>query len=327
MKGFTLGHHLKGVCYAKTNQGRELPVLDITHPAFAVEAERERHPEVEEAIIREARLFSGLRDSDRPPRVTCPASVLRSYRAKLGDEGLGWARWFTFLRSADAFLGEAIRHRAQSIARLLAAGMVAPLSRRGLAAPLHLVNLAGGAASDSLNALILVARDRPFQVMGRTIRIHVLDLDPAGPHFALRALAALRAPGAPLARIDAHLEHVPYDWNEAAPLAGLLSRWREDDAILVGSSEAGLLEYCSDEQVLEHLRVLREGAPPDFTLACTAWRGDEVGKAASVLRGRDQPLLSHTRESLEALAARGGWTVQWSQEENSLHLVFLLRPR
>lgn len=326
MRPFTLRHHLPGVCYARTDRGGELPVLDITHPAFAVEAVRERDLEVEEAVLREARLFAGLREGDRPPRGSRPASALRSYRAKLGDEGLGWARWFTFLRSADAFLGEALRHRAQSVARLLAAGMVAPLSRRP-AAPLHLVNLAGGAASDSLNALILAVRDRPFQVLGRTIRVHVLDVDPAGPHFAARALAALRAPGAPLARLDAELEHVSYDWDDPAPLAGLLARWREGEAILVGSSEGGLLEYCSDETVLAHLRLLGEGAPPDFALACTAWRGDEVGRAATALRGRDQPVRSHTRASLAALAERAGWTVQWSQEENLLHHVVLLRPR
>ncbi len=323
---FSLRHRVQGVCYARTDQGRELPVLDITHPAFAVEAVRERRPDVEEAIVREARLFAGLRDGDRPPRVTRVASGLRTYRAKLGDEGLGWARWLTPLRSADAFLGEAIRSRAQAVARLLAAAMVAPLARRA-GTPLHLVNIAGGAASDSLNALILLARDRPFQVMGRDVRIHVLDVDPAGPHFAARALAALRAPGAPLQRVDAGLEHVPYDWSAPAALGPLLQRWRADDAIVVGSSEGGLLEYCPDATVLEHLRLLREGAPPDFALAATAWRGDEVGRAASVLRGRDQPVRPHTRESLGALAARAGWTVQWGQEENPLHLVFLLRPR
>lgn len=323
---FTLRHRLAGVCYARTDQGRELPVLDVTHPAFAAEVVRERRVDVEEAIRREARLFAGLRDGDRPPRVTRVASALRTYRAKLGDEGLGWARWFTFLRSADAFLGEAIRHRAQSVARLLAAALVAPLARRP-AATLHMVNIAGGAASDSLNALLLLIRDRPFQLLGRTTRIHVLDLDPSGPHFAARALAALRAPGAPLARLDAELEHVPYDWNDPAPLAGLLAGWREGAAIVVGSSEGGLLEYCPDALVLEHLRLLRDGAPPDLALACTAWRGDEVGDAASVLRGRDQPVRAHTRESLVALAERAGWSVQWSQEENPLHLVFLLRPR
>jgi hypothetical protein len=79
--------------------------------------------------------------------------------------------------------------------------------------------------------------------------------------------------------------------------------------------------------VLEHLRLLRDGTPSDFALACTARRGDEVGNAARVLRGRDQPLRSHTTESLTALAERAGWSVQWSEEQNPLHLVFLLRPR
>jgi hypothetical protein len=273
-----------------------------------------------------ARLFAGLREGARLTRPIHVASALRTYRAKLGDEGLGWARWFPFLRSADGFLAEQIRRRAQSVARLLAGSLVAPLSRRP-GVPVHLVNIAGGAASDSLNALIVLTRDGPFQLMERAIRVHVLDVDPAGPHFAARALTVLRAPGAPLARLDAELEHVPYDWNEPGRLPALLERWRADGAILGGSSEGGLLEYCPDALVLEHLRLLRDGTPSDFALACTAWRGDEVGNAARVLRGRDQPLRSHTTESLTALAERAGWSVQWSEEQNPLHLVFLLRPR
>jgi hypothetical protein len=326
MPAFIFQRHLPGVCYARTDGGQELPVLDITHPAFAAEVVRERREDVEEEVRSESWLFAGLRDGVAPPRMTRVASALRTYRAKLGDEGLGWARWFTLLRSADGFLAEQIRCRAQSVARLLAASMVAPLSRRpGM--PVHLVNIAGGAASDSLNALIVLARDRPFQVMGRAIRVHVLDVDPAGPSFARRALTALRAPGAPLARLDVELEHVPYDWNEPGRLAALVEGWRADGALLVGSSESGLVEYCPDALVLEHLRLLRDGAPPGFDLACTAWRGDEVGNAARVLRGRDQPLRSHTRESLTALAERAAWSVQWSEEQNPLHLVFLLRPR
>ena len=326
MPAFTFQRHPPGVCTARTDGGQVLPVLDITHPAFATEVVRERREDVEEAVRVEARLFAGLREGERPMRTIHVASALRTYRAKLGDEGLGWARWFPFLRSADGFLAEQIRRRAQSVARLLAAALVAPLSRRP-GVPVHLVNIAGGAASDSLNALIVLNRDRPFHLMGRALRVHVLDVDPAGPHFAARALTSLRAPGAPLARLDAELEHTPYDWNEPGRLPALLAPWRAEDAILVGSSEGGLLEYCPDALVLEHLRRLGEGAPSDFALACTAWRGDEVGEAARALRGRDQPLRPHTTESVTALAERAGWSVQWSEEQNPLHLVLLLRPR
>lgn len=323
MRGFPRRHR-QGLHYARTDDGRELPVLDITHPAFSVEVVRGTREDVEEAVRAEGRLFAGLRDVG--PRDRRVASGLRSYRAKLGDAGLGWARWLRFLRSADAFLGVEIRRRAQALARLLAAGMVAPLARDP-GAPLHLVNIAGGAASDSLNALLLLARDRRYLLARRATRVHVLDLDAAGPHFAARALAALRAPGGPLEGLDAALDHVPYDWNASAALAPLLAAWRGDGAVLVGSSEGGLLEYAPDEVVLEHLRLLREGAGPGFVMACSAWRGDDVGEAARNLRGRDQPLRAHTRGSLAALADRAGWNVQWSQEEQLLHLVFLLRPR
>ena len=48
-----------------------------------------------------------------------------------------------------------LRLRTQQVARLLADGLAADLANAG-AAPLHLVNIAGGPAIDSMNALILL---------------------------------------------------------------------------------------------------------------------------------------------------------------------------
>jgi hypothetical protein len=47
----------------------------------------------------------------------------------------------------------------QQIARLLAEALLAPLADAP-DAPLHLVNIAGGPALDSINALIMLARTR-----------------------------------------------------------------------------------------------------------------------------------------------------------------------
>jgi hypothetical protein len=77
--------------------------------------------------------------------------------------------------------------------------------------PLLLLNIGGGSAIDSLNALLLLHRERPGSLADRGIRIYVLDLDTAGPTFGARALAALQAEGAPLHGLDIRLTHVPYD--------------------------------------------------------------------------------------------------------------------
>lgn len=324
----------EGVCHARTDRGRELPVLDVTHPAFALDVDRAELEEAAESMRGEARFFLGAVGSARPAAGAASGargrvrtgSAMATYVAKLGDQR-GWSRFFLWMRAVSgALLVESVRLRAHALPRLLAAGMVPALASRP-EAPLDLVNIAGGAASDSLNALILLARDRPFLLAGRTVRIHVLDLDAAGPHFAARALEALRAPGAPLQRVDATLEHVPYDWNEPAELARRLEAWRADDPVMAGSSEGGLLDYGSDEAVLESLRVLRAGVPPRFVLACSAWRDDELTGAMRSAKACDHALRPRTHDALRALADQAEWSVQWGPEENPLHHLLLLRPR
>jgi len=321
------------VCRARTDGGRQLPVLDVTHPAFALEVDRSELEEAAESMRGESRFFLGAVGSARPaagtataaPRKVRTTSGMATYVAKLGNQR-GWSRFFLWMRPVSgALLAETLRLRAHALPRLLAAGMVPALADRP-DAPLDLVNIAGGAASDSLNALILLARDRPFLLAGRTVRIHVLDLDAAGPHFAVRSLEALRAPGAPLQRVEATLEHVPYDWNRPAELARYLEAWRACDPVMAGSSEGGLLDYGSDEAVVENLRVLRAGVPSRFVLACSAWRDDELTRAMSAARACDRSLRPHTHDSLRALADRAEWSVQWGPEENPLHHLLLLRP-
>src|SRR5262249_59657568 len=116
------------------------------------------------------------------------------------------------------------RLRLQAAAGLLAESLVPALAARP--GPLHLLNIGGGPAIDSLNALLLLRRDHPERLAGRPVRIHVLDIDAEGPAFGARALAAVQAPGASLEGLDAGLAHVAYDWNEShrlpAIVAGLL---------------------------------------------------------------------------------------------------------
>jgi hypothetical protein len=102
-----------------------------------------------------------------------------------------------------------VRRRMQQIARLLAKAL---LSRVADApdAPLHLINIAGGPALDSINALIM-----------------------------LRLGDGL----------DVQFQHHAYDWNDTAPLARPLAGLAERRAIIAASSEGGLFEYGTDDAV------------------------------------------------------------------------------
>jgi hypothetical protein len=143
-----------------------------------------------------------------------------------------------------------IRLRMQQVA-----GMIARNLRDGLGgtAPLHLVNIGGGPAVDSLNVLVLLRRDCP-QALERPVVIHVLDADRAGPHFAGNALAVLKTEGV-LRGLDVALDYRAYDWNVTAPLAELLAALPAD-RILAASSEGALFEYGSDEAVVGNLNLL-----------------------------------------------------------------------
>ena len=147
-----------------------------------------------------------------------------------------------------------VRLRMQQVARLLADALLAPL-RDAPEAPLDLVNIAGGPALDSINALIMLAREHA-PLMRRPLAVHVLDTQPDGPAFGARALTALAAPGGPLDRLEVKFQHNAYDWNDTAPLARLLDGLAARGAIIAASSEGGLFEYGSDDAVVANLTEL-----------------------------------------------------------------------
>src|SRR5262249_15466496 len=122
-------------------------------------------------------------------------------------------------------------------------------------APLHLVNIAGGPALDSINALIILAGAHATLIR-RPIAIHVLDAQQDGSTFGARALIALTETGGPLHGLEVQFQHHPYDWNDAAPLARLLVGFAARGAVIAASSEAGLFEYGTDDAVIANLTAL-----------------------------------------------------------------------
>jgi len=228
------------ILYATTADGLRLPVIDVTHPVFAVEDDP-----VNLAARREAFLASD-RGNGRLPRFVTRLIVrlaarrsrllrrivqasrdryldsITTYKLKLGAERLppGFDSPMDG-RVAAAPRAELIRLRMQQIARLLAEGLQAALAEAP-DAPLHLVNIAGGPALDSINTVIILARAN-VRLLHRPIVIHVLDAHQDGPDFGARALLALTASEGPLHGLDVQLQRHGYDWNDTAPLVALLA--------------------------------------------------------------------------------------------------------
>jgi len=196
-----------------------------------------------------------------------------------------------------------LRLRTQQVATLLADGLGDALAAAP-AVPVHLVNIAGGPAIDSMNALILL-RQRGVDLK-RPIVIHVLDRDDAGPFFGRNALAALMADGAPLAGLEIVFDHRPYDWNDTVAPGELL---REAGGAIVGaSSEGGLFEYGDDNAVVANLKALRAG---NVRVVAGSVTGNTERHRRNITVSRFK-LHPRGLEGFAPLAARGGWRIERS---------------
>jgi hypothetical protein len=310
----------RGVVYAVAIDGHELPVIDVTHPAFALLDEEKMKRQV-------ARFSRGEKLRDKVPtfvqRAVLGALARRSrlaralyharegvisgmtlYVAKLGPDMLGPAYANAIDRGiAAAPPSRLSRARLEDTALLLAEGL-RPLLRAKPGRPVHLFNIAGGPGADSWNALIVLQKEERAMLEGRTITIHVLDPDTEGPTFGARAIAALRSADGPLADVDVQFRHVVYDWSDPTHLRALLSEANGPDGVLAVSSEGGLFEYGSNDDIVENLAAIRDAGPDDATVVGSVTRAD-----GPIEFLRHFTVKPRTMAAFRALAERGGWNI------------------
>jgi hypothetical protein len=201
----------RAVVFATTADGLRLPVIDVTHPAFAV-------PDDPASLVaRRDAFLAWNRRNRRMPGIVARLLVRMAARRSLllrrilasENEYLDSISTYMFKLGADhlplGFDGPVdrkvaaaphmalLRLRMQQIARLLAEALLVPLADAP-DVPLHLVNIAGGPAIDSFNALIILARANATLI--HRPAIHVFDAQQDGPTFGARASRAHRARGA-----------------------------------------------------------------------------------------------------------------------------------
>ena len=326
------------IVFAPTVDGLRLPVVDVTHPAFAIAdgaaslaamndafvAWDRRNRRVPSFVMRlifrlAARRSALLRkvlasDSDYLDSIT-------TYMMKIGANNLPAG----FDSPTDRKVAAAphvvlVRLRMQQIARLLADALAPRLADRP-GAPLHLINIAGGPALDSINALIILAHE-DATLLRRPIAIDVFDAQPDGPIFGARALLALTAPGGPLHGLDVQFQHHAYDWNDTVPLARLLDDLVARRAIIAASSEGGLFEYGTDDAIVANLTVLAQAGVPIVAGSVTS--SSEVRKRM-IAQARFR-IFPRGLEGFEPLAERGGYAIADSRTAIVSEQV-LLRPR
>ncbi len=308
-----------GVLYAVTDDGMSLPVIDVTNPAFAVAA-----TDAELAVMSEQFLLESAKRQEIPAplREALQRSILGraimaasgtflagmdTYLFKLGPDNLSANATPIDRRIAESFPVFTARLRLQDMARLLADGLslsavVEP--RR----PVCLINIGGGPASDSWNALIYLHAGNPDLLVRREITIAVMDLDGDGPAFGVRAIDALCAPAAPLGDLDVRFRHFNYDWSEAVRLREFLDHLHAADTACAVSSEGGLFEYGSDPEIVENLRTLHAGTASDAIVVGSVTRDGRAVRALQTANGLSA--RPRTIEAFRFLVEQAGWIIQ-----------------
>ncbi|HWF97024.1 MAG TPA: hypothetical protein VG291_18895, partial [Xanthobacteraceae bacterium] len=248
-----------GLIHAKTREGFDLPVIDLTHPRFAVPVDPAAAQGLYDAFVKEERrrrripkfiMRMMLRSAARKSRLIRTLfdsnagflDGLSTYVMKLGADNMVPPYDTPIDRRLAASPHIALlRLRMQQIAHLVADGVADSLATAKGAAPLSLINIGGGPALDSINALILLRSVRP-DLLSRPIAIEVLDASPDGAFFGANALAALQADQGPLAGLDIGMRHHDYDWDRPATLERLVEKHISAGAIIAASSEGALFE-------------------------------------------------------------------------------------
>ena len=311
------------VRYALTDDGQSWPVIDVTHPAFAHEpteaeldasgvpflaeaARRARIPRFIHRLI----LRLVLRNSLLGPGLLAASggfvTGLNTYLLKLGPDNLPRGSTAIDRRIAESFPAVSTQLRLKDIARLITEDLAHRLEA-GDGRTLELINIAGGPAADSLNALILLRAARSDLLVDRRLELRILDQDSHGPSFASRCAAALMVQGGPLADIDLRVTHVAYDWRHTDELRQRLEDARVANAYVAISSEGGLFEYGSDAEVAANLRVIAESAPHGTCVMGSVTRGDGPARAAQA--ATDVRVRPRTLDEFAELAGGAGWTI------------------
>ncbi len=326
-----------GLVYAATRDGLHLPVIDVTQPRFAVpddsdslrklldaaRDEERRNRRIPKFIMRWLLKSAAKRSLLLQPLFGGNAAFLdgmSTYVMKLGADNLPPPYDSPMdQRIAGSPALTLLRLRTQQVARLMADGLAAQLSAAP-SMPLHLINIGGGPAVDSMNTLILLNK-RDGSLLRRPIVIHVLDLDDAGPFFGSNALVALKADSGPLAELDIAFDHRPYDWDNSDVLKQLVGGLTASGAIVAASSEGGLFEYGSDAAIVANLETLRAG---NVKLVAGSVTSSDEAQRRNITVSRFK-LIPRGLEGFAPLAARGGFKIAQA-ETAQLSDQVLLRP-
>jgi hypothetical protein len=344
-KLYKIRNKVAELSYAFTLNGVELPVLDITHPYFKsctdekilknllpyVEKNAEKNAEKFEKIPAFIKRFLAKRSFAMAELLEHDeentfASGMTTLMMKLGPQLIGKGKKRFWDRQVNKGFGSlVIRMRVRELCKCQAETLV-PLLLKYPEKDICFINIAGGAASDSINTLILIQEKDPKLLQGRKIEINVLDIDTFGPAFAKDSIAALTGQGGRFKELNISFRHIHYDWNNTVQLAELLSE--RNEWLQVCSSEGGLFEYCNDELIIRNLNTIYSNSNDKIIVAGTLLhdiRTIDAGMLAALKISTNIKPRFLGIDGLKIIAEKNRWRIDTIVEGNPRYLIFALR--
>jgi hypothetical protein len=334
---------IAGISYAFTENGIELPVLDITHPLFfrsineekldkmlkEIKQKGEERAEsfdkiptfIKNFMAKRSYIMAGfmLKDSE-----DTFLSGLSTLMMKFGPGLIGKGkRKFLDRLGSKAFGAILLRMRVRDICKLHADILENQLIKEK-DKNLCFINIAGGAACDSINALITVFKKDPSLLKNREIEINVFDIDRFGPTFAKNCVESLKSKDNYFNGLNISFNHIYYNWNDTTVLNDFLLKRKE--WLNISSSEGGLFEYASDEDIIKNLNVLYDNSQKNMKIVGSAIRDVNTvdpGILASMKLTKIKARLLGV-EGLKKTLEKTAWTIENIMENNPRYLTFTL---
>jgi len=341
-KLYKIKNKLPGLSYAYTLNGVELPVMDITHPNFisCIDEDKLKKmiPYVEKNAERNAKKFNRIPKfmknyfakhsfamAELMQGEESFATGISTLMMKLGPKLIGkgekrfWDRQVT--KGFGALL---IRMRGRDISKCQAESLI-PVLEKDPEKNLCFINIAGGAASDNINALFLIQKENAELLKNRKIEINVLDIDNFGPGFAERCIEALKMSGGKFHNLNISFSHIHYDWNYTKELGELLLSRK--DWIQLCSSEGGIFEYCSNNVIIQNLNTIYNNSSQDVIITGTLLheieKVDAGIKEALKISTKIKPRFLGLTE-LQNILRENNWNLCNIIEGNPRYLIFTL---
>jgi hypothetical protein len=182
----------------------------------------------------------------------------------------------------------------------------------------------GGTACDSINSLILLYKKNSSLLKNKEIEINVFDIDKFGPSFAKNCVESLKSKGNYFCELNISFNHLYYNWNDTKVLSDFLSKRKE--WLVITSSEGGLFEYASDEDIISNLNVLSDKYPGKMKIIGSAIHDInkvDAGITASMKLTNIKARLMGL-EGFKGILNKTSWNIETANESNPRYLTFSL---